>query len=58
MNNLTASNALNDGKQVIKMNDFIKFAKNNDIGISKEEAYEVAEEFKWEPSNDEFGQFG
>jgi len=48
LSKLRGSTILN-GQKAMSIKDFVKFSQNNDLGLSKQEAIAVAEEFKLEP---------
>ena len=52
LSKLRGSTVLNNGQKAISVNDLVKFAKQNDIGISKQDAVEMAEQFKVQPGPD------
>jgi len=51
LSNINGSKILANGQKVVSVKDFMKFAKNNDFGITEENALDIADEFQVQPIN-------
>ena len=50
LTNKLRESKIHNGSTIIGVKDFLNFADNNDIGFTRNDALELAEEFKVKPS--------